>query len=147
MLCSPHVCGRRDRCHQSMLLLSTGITDVKHKACTPLAVRLPHSRDSRWSLEGHNSFAAWTNTWIVPTFCRKVEASEKERGTLGGGQLRAFARMDFTWLLSCAWSMHTHAQPGTGEPRNDSPWEENEHCCLSLRSSLPCAFFSPLFCM
>lgn len=71
MLCSPHVCGRMDRCHQSMLLLSTAITDAKHKACTPLAVHLPCSRDSWWSLEGHNSFAAHTNTWIVPTFCRK----------------------------------------------------------------------------
>lgn len=68
---APHVCGRMDRCHQSMLLLSTAITDAKHKACTPLAVHLPCSRDSWWSLEGHNSFAAHTNTWIVPTFCRK----------------------------------------------------------------------------
>lgn len=49
------------------------ITDVKHKACTPLAVCLPCSRDS-WCkvlLEGHNSFAAHTNIWIMPICCRK----------------------------------------------------------------------------
>lgn len=40
MLCSPYLCGGMDRWHQSMLLFSTGITDVKHKACTPLAVCL-----------------------------------------------------------------------------------------------------------
>lgn len=73
-----------------------------------------------------------------------LEASKKELDSLGGGQLRAFARMDFTWLLRCAWSIHTHTQPGRGEPRNDSSWEGNEHHCLSLPSSLPCALFSPL---
>lgn len=36
MLCSPHLCGGMDRWHQSMLFFSTGTTDVKHKACTPL---------------------------------------------------------------------------------------------------------------
>lgn len=54
-----------DRWHQATFLFSTGTTGVKHKACTPLAVCSP------WSLEGHNSFAAHTNTWIMPIFCRK----------------------------------------------------------------------------
>lgn len=71
MLCSPHLCDGMDRRHQSMLFFSTGTTDVKHKACTPLALCLPCCRDSWWSLEGHNSFAAHTNTWIMPIFCRK----------------------------------------------------------------------------
>lgn len=84
-------------------------------------------------------FYLWKRKWAG---C--LEASKKELDSLGGGQLRAFARMDFTWLLRCAWSIHTHAQPGRGEPRNDSPWEGNEHHCLSLPSSLPCALFPPL---
>lgn len=87
-------------------------------------------------------FYLWMYKWAE---C--LEASEKELGSLGGGQQRAFARMYFTRLPSCARSMQKHAQLRRGEPRNDSPWEgnENEHCCLSLPSSLPCALFSPLF--
>lgn len=187
MLCSPHFWGRMDRWHQPTLLFSTGTTDDKHKACTALAVCLPCSRDSQRALEGQNSFAAHTNAWIVPIFCRKncsliengkvihlhskgklypgywssrqllllpmdVEMSRmsgslwKGAGVSGRWPTKSFCKDGF-YLTSklCMAHAHTHTQPGRGEPSNDWPWEGNEHCCLSLPSSLPCALFSPLF--
>lgn len=180
MLCSPHVCGRMDRCHQSMLLLSTAITDAKHKACTPLAVHLPCSRDSWWSLEGHNSFAAHTNTWIVPTFCRKNKwqgdtfAAQSETiprlfeqllamdvemirmsgslwkgtGLPGRWPTRSFCKDGFHITSElCMVHAHTHS----GWERGAQEWltlgRKRASLSLSLPSSLPCAFFSPLFYM
>lgn len=67
---------------------------------------------------------------------QNVWKSLKGTGDSGRWLRKRFCR-DFTpWcqgFQSCAWFVHTHAhQPGRGEPRKESPWEENESIAVSL---------------